>query len=231
MSPVDTTKNSRSSAEVSMPLFPGSSVPVRVWNFPDCGVHINTTPVLRPAQTSWNVLPGSTRTVATSAPSLNAATLLAASWSGSNRHPVHDADGVEDWRVLFSGAHAYFHVGSFTEAARLVAAIADVAVPVFQVVGDAQRPGIGGAGIGNDDSAGKLLSGLLGAVVTAQRICAAVTLMRSPNSREDTEERPSLSRSRRLRAYSGSRRITLCFPVRSSRKTEVDTDTAVKETR
>src|SRR4029078_3150482 len=39
----------------------------------------------------------------------------------------HDADGVEDWRILFSGAHAYFRVGSFAEAAGLVAAIADVA--------------------------------------------------------------------------------------------------------
>src|SRR4026208_1465535 len=39
----------------------------------------------------------------------------------------HDADGVEDWRVLFSGAHAYFRVGSFAEAARFVAAIAEVA--------------------------------------------------------------------------------------------------------
>ena len=42
----------------------------------------------------------------------------------------HDADGVEDWRVLFSGAHAYFPVGSFAEAARFVAAIADVAEAV-----------------------------------------------------------------------------------------------------
>ena len=39
----------------------------------------------------------------------------------------HDAIGVEDWRVLFSGAHAYFRVGSFGEAARFVAAIAEVA--------------------------------------------------------------------------------------------------------
>src|SRR5690348_852077 len=39
----------------------------------------------------------------------------------------HDAAGVEDWRVLFSGAHAYFRVGSFAEAARFVAKIADVA--------------------------------------------------------------------------------------------------------
>jgi 4a-hydroxytetrahydrobiopterin dehydratase len=37
----------------------------------------------------------------------------------------HEASGVEDWRVLFSGAHAYFRVGSFTDAARFVAAIAD----------------------------------------------------------------------------------------------------------
>ena len=39
----------------------------------------------------------------------------------------HDAPGVEDWRVLFSGAHAWFAVGSCAEAARLVAAIAEVA--------------------------------------------------------------------------------------------------------
>src|SRR6186997_1689326 len=39
----------------------------------------------------------------------------------------HDADGVDDWRVLFSGAHAYFRIGSFAQAARFVAAIADVA--------------------------------------------------------------------------------------------------------
>src|SRR5687767_8549252 len=38
----------------------------------------------------------------------------------------HDAVGVEDWRVLFSGAHAYFRVRSFAEAARFVAAIAEV---------------------------------------------------------------------------------------------------------
>ena len=42
----------------------------------------------------------------------------------------HDAPGVKDWRVLFSGAHAYFRVGSFGEAARFVAAIADVAETV-----------------------------------------------------------------------------------------------------
>ena len=42
----------------------------------------------------------------------------------------HDADGVEDWRILFSGAHAYFRVGSFAEGARFVAAIARVAEAV-----------------------------------------------------------------------------------------------------
>lgn len=39
----------------------------------------------------------------------------------------HDATGVEDWRVLFQGAHAHFRVRSFAEAARFVAAIAEVA--------------------------------------------------------------------------------------------------------
>jgi len=38
----------------------------------------------------------------------------------------HGADGVGDWRVLFSGAHAYFRVASFAEGARFVAAIAEV---------------------------------------------------------------------------------------------------------
>jgi 4a-hydroxytetrahydrobiopterin dehydratase len=42
----------------------------------------------------------------------------------------HDAVGVEDWRVLFSGAHAYFRVGSFGEAARFVAAIGEAAEAV-----------------------------------------------------------------------------------------------------
>lgn len=39
----------------------------------------------------------------------------------------HANDGVEDWRVLFSGAHAHFRAGSFADAARFVAAIAEVA--------------------------------------------------------------------------------------------------------
>jgi 4a-hydroxytetrahydrobiopterin dehydratase len=42
----------------------------------------------------------------------------------------HDAEGVEDWRILFSGAHAYFRVQSFAVAARFVAAIAVVAEAV-----------------------------------------------------------------------------------------------------
>lgn len=42
----------------------------------------------------------------------------------------HDAPGVDDWRVLFSGAHAYFRVGSFAQAAKFVAAIAGVAEAV-----------------------------------------------------------------------------------------------------
>ena len=42
----------------------------------------------------------------------------------------HDAIGVQDWRVLSSGAHAYFGVRSFADGARLVAAIAIVAEAV-----------------------------------------------------------------------------------------------------
>lgn len=36
----------------------------------------------------------------------------------------HEADGVSDWRVLFRGAHAHFRTSSFSEAVRLVSAIA-----------------------------------------------------------------------------------------------------------
>jgi 4a-hydroxytetrahydrobiopterin dehydratase len=39
----------------------------------------------------------------------------------------HAADGVEDWRVLFWGAYAYYRAESFEQGARFVAAIADVA--------------------------------------------------------------------------------------------------------
>ena len=42
----------------------------------------------------------------------------------------HDAEGVEDWRILFWGAYAYFRVASFSEGARFVAAIAEVAEAV-----------------------------------------------------------------------------------------------------
>src|SRR4029078_13100118 len=53
----------------------------------------------------------------------------------------HDADGVEDWRILFSGAHAYFRVGSFAEAAGFVAAIAEVADVVGHFPDVDVRPG------------------------------------------------------------------------------------------
>ena len=39
----------------------------------------------------------------------------------------HEADGVEDWRVLYTGANAYYRVASFAEGARFVAAIAEAA--------------------------------------------------------------------------------------------------------
>lgn len=42
----------------------------------------------------------------------------------------HDAGGVEDWRVLFGGAYAYYRTSSFAEGARFVAAVADVASEV-----------------------------------------------------------------------------------------------------
>lgn len=46
---------------------------------------------------------------------------------GISARAFHDAEGVEDWRVLFWGAYAYYRVGSFSEGASLVAAIAEVA--------------------------------------------------------------------------------------------------------
>jgi 4a-hydroxytetrahydrobiopterin dehydratase len=39
----------------------------------------------------------------------------------------HEADGVEDWRVLGEGACAYFRTGSFDAGARLVQAISELA--------------------------------------------------------------------------------------------------------
>jgi len=41
----------------------------------------------------------------------------------------HDADGVDDWRVLYWGAHAFFRATSYAHAARLVAAVAELAAP------------------------------------------------------------------------------------------------------
>lgn len=38
----------------------------------------------------------------------------------------HDSPGVEDWRVLFWGAHVHYSTSSFAEASALVAAIAEV---------------------------------------------------------------------------------------------------------
>jgi 4a-hydroxytetrahydrobiopterin dehydratase len=52
----------------------------------------------------------------------------------------HDSGGVEDWRVLFTGAHAYFRAGSFAEAARFVAAIAEAADAVGHVPDVDVRP-------------------------------------------------------------------------------------------
>jgi 4a-hydroxytetrahydrobiopterin dehydratase len=39
----------------------------------------------------------------------------------------HAAGGVEDWRVLFWGAHAHYRIASFAEGARFVSAIAETA--------------------------------------------------------------------------------------------------------
>ncbi len=39
----------------------------------------------------------------------------------------HESEGVEDWRVLFSGACAHFRTGSFDTGVRLVIAIGEVA--------------------------------------------------------------------------------------------------------
>jgi 4a-hydroxytetrahydrobiopterin dehydratase len=41
----------------------------------------------------------------------------------------HDAEGVDDWRVLYWGAHAFFRATSYAQAARFVAAIAELAAP------------------------------------------------------------------------------------------------------
>ena len=47
-------------------------------------------------------------------------------------HPrdFHATPGVEDWRVLFWGAHAFYRTASFAQAAEFVAAIAEAAAAV-----------------------------------------------------------------------------------------------------
>jgi 4a-hydroxytetrahydrobiopterin dehydratase len=42
----------------------------------------------------------------------------------------HDSPGVDDWRVLFWGAYAFYRTDSFAEGARFVAAIAEAAASV-----------------------------------------------------------------------------------------------------
>lgn len=39
----------------------------------------------------------------------------------------HDAGGVDDWRVLYWGAYAFYRIDSFAQGARFIAAMADVA--------------------------------------------------------------------------------------------------------
>jgi 4a-hydroxytetrahydrobiopterin dehydratase len=39
----------------------------------------------------------------------------------------HEANGVEDWRVVGEGACTYFRTGSFAAGARLVLAISELA--------------------------------------------------------------------------------------------------------
>jgi 4a-hydroxytetrahydrobiopterin dehydratase len=46
---------------------------------------------------------------------------------GISPRQFHEADGVEDWRVLGEGACAYFRTGSFAAGARLVQAIGELA--------------------------------------------------------------------------------------------------------
>lgn len=41
----------------------------------------------------------------------------------------HDAEGVDDWRVLYWGAHAFFRATSYAQGARFVAAIAELVAP------------------------------------------------------------------------------------------------------
>jgi 4a-hydroxytetrahydrobiopterin dehydratase len=41
----------------------------------------------------------------------------------------HDAEGVDDWRVLFWGAHAFFRATSYAQGAGFVAAVAELVAP------------------------------------------------------------------------------------------------------
>jgi 4a-hydroxytetrahydrobiopterin dehydratase len=45
---------------------------------------------------------------------------------GMSPQQFHEAEGVEDWRVLGDGANAYFRTGSFAAGARLVQAISEL---------------------------------------------------------------------------------------------------------
>jgi 4a-hydroxytetrahydrobiopterin dehydratase len=42
----------------------------------------------------------------------------------------HDAEGVQDWRVLFGGAHAHFRTADLRQGAELVARIAEISAEV-----------------------------------------------------------------------------------------------------
>jgi len=53
----------------------------------------------------------------------------------------HESGGVDDWRVLFWGAYAFFRTESFTDGARLVAAVAEVAEGVGHFPDIDLRPG------------------------------------------------------------------------------------------
>src|SRR5262245_21978577 len=76
-----------------MPLLPGSSAPCTCVKPCLPGDHSYTAPVGRFATESANVLPGISSTVATSEPSANDATLLAASPSGIGTQPFQVRTG------------------------------------------------------------------------------------------------------------------------------------------
>jgi 4a-hydroxytetrahydrobiopterin dehydratase len=92
----------------------------------------------------------------------------------------HDAGGVEDWRVLYWGAYAYYRVGSFAEGARFVAAIAEAADAVGHFPDVDLRP----EGVTVRTSSGE--EGWLSErdVELARRISAARTLQLEPDPSE-----------------------------------------------